>query len=177
MRKFIVFVVFLAFSLMASAQADSTYPTPEFSRQPYFFDQLSKQLIPLEKAIARMKTRYAMMGAGSFGYIIEEPTSRVTLVAANRSQFIVTDLSSGLMDPAAMMPLFRLKTGKKQREIVMGMGGRMDDSEKVDFELKKIGEKYIFVLLQPLPPGEYAFVNMMSMGQSQTVTAYCFKVR
>ena len=177
MHKLILILFLLSSYTVALAQADSSYPTPEFAKQPYYFDQLNKQLIPLEKAIAKMNTKIGMMGRGSVAYVVEGPNSRVTLVASNRSQFIITDLASTFMDPTAMMPLYRIKSGKKQREIPMPGGGRSNESDKIDYELKKAGEKYIFVVIQPLPPGEYAFVNMMSMGQGQSLTAYCFRVQ
>ena len=177
MHKLILILFLISTHTIALSQADSSYPTPEFAKQPYYFDQLNKQLIPLEKAIAKMNTKINVMGRGSMSYVIEQPNSRVTLVASNRSQFIITDLPSALMDPTAMMPLYRIKSGKKQREIPMPNGGQTNESNKIDYELKKAGEKYIFVVIQPLPPGEYAFVNMMSMGQGQSLTAYCFRVQ
>src|SRR5688572_6342785 len=150
MHKLILILFLTSTQAIAFSQSDSSYPSPEFAKQPYYFDQLNKQLIPLEKAIAKMKTKIGIMGGGSMAYVIDEPSSRVSLVAANRSQFVVTDLAStGYMDPTAMMPLYRIRSGKRQREIIMPSGGRANESDKIDYELKKAGEKYILVILQP----------------------------
>lgn len=135
-----------------------------------------------------MKTKAKALGYGgtSSGWQIDGKHSKVVLTRSDSVEFVITGFggSSHGMDPSSVITLYKLTVNKKDdREITtMETGGfgsskTKENDDKKDFNVKKVGDKTIFVITGRLQPGEYAFINMMEMGQDQTVKAYCFRVQ
>jgi hypothetical protein len=91
----------------------------------------------------------------------------------------------GMMDPASMITLYKVETGKGKRKVLMMKSPgampfgskKMKSSDKFAFSIKKIREGYwVLVIDKPLPRGEYAFtmssVSAASMDGSVSLFAF-----
>lgn len=179
MKKLLLLAVFIAFNTMLlQAQTEANYPEPEFMMQPYYFNKSTNQLVALEKAGARIKTK-AVMGFGSSGvvYAIEGKNSSVAIVAVEKPEFVITGMQSNMgMTSSQLMPLYKFNNSKKQREAALETQKQSGEFKSVEYNLKKAGDKVIFQLVGKPEPGEYAFINMMSATGGREYTAYCFRI-
>lgn len=177
---FIVAVLFYS-TAIANIFTD-TIPSPEFTNQPYFFDKENNKLIPLEATSAKLKSKVKALGYGGFssGFEIKGSNSTIVITTKDAAEFVLS--GNTMMDPSQTTSLYKLKNNKNSREVVMtqhkGMFGKSDDKDnKINFNVKKDGNNYVFVVSEKLEAGEYAFINMMSRSADQSMKVYCFSVK
>jgi hypothetical protein len=176
-----IYLLLVLFTCGKMLNAQGNYPKPEYANYPYFFDKGNQKLVALEKSSAKIKNKTKIMGYGGSTqeYVIEGNKATVIIKSADTCEFIMTGMNS-MMDPSAMITLYSFKPGGKERVAIMQQqGGRFgkdkDNPDKISFNVKKEDDKIIFVLPK-LAPGEYGFVNMMSMSGGRSMDAFCFHV-
>jgi hypothetical protein len=176
-----IYLIVLLFAMGKILNAQDKYPKPEYANAPYFYDRGNQKLIALEKSSAKIKNKTKLLGYGgsSQQYVIDGDKAAVNIKSTDTCEFVMTGMSS-MMDQSQMITLYSFKPGGKERIAVMQQsGGKFgkdkDNPDKISFNVKKDDDKMIFVLPKLLP-GEYGFVNMMSMGGGRSFDVYCFHV-
>ncbi|MFI5135763.1 MAG: hypothetical protein ACHQD9_07910 [Chitinophagales bacterium] len=183
MKNISFLMILLALTFVSHAQTQ-TYPTPEYTNLPYFFDKSSGKLIALEKTTAKMESKTKAMGYGGSegGYKIDGDKSFVVLKQSDTMEFVMTANSMmNMMDPGQMISLYQLKIEKADRMAVMqenkGMFGKSShDDSKISFLEKKADDKMVLVVPKKLAPGEYSFISMMNMSGGMSFDAFCFRI-
>ena len=161
-------------------------PQPQYLNNVYLLKKDS--LASLEKIQAEMKNKMKALGFGGSetGYVMDGGKSPFRIKVADDMRFVVK-MNSSMMDPTAMIKLYRFESGKSDREAVMGGGGGMFNKKKnvgsdveVPCNIQKSGDDtYIISPGTKLAPGEYGFVNMMLMtanGSKPKYTIFAFGV-
>jgi hypothetical protein len=90
------------------------------------------------------------------------------------------------MDPSSMMQLYRFEPKKGSRLALIGDQGRFGSKDvsrnQLHFDVQKSGtDVYILIPSEKLVPGEYGFMNMMTMngagnGRNMSFTFYSFGI-
>jgi hypothetical protein len=181
--KLLPFIWF--FMIAGTLKAQDQYPSPEYANHPYFFDKSTKQITALEKSSAKISTKMKALGYGgtSIQYVIDGNTSSLSIPGGDTTEFVITG-GNTMMDPSQMLSLYLLDANKKQRSAVMAQGkglfGKKPEAGKITCLLKKFNDKYVLVVPQKLPPGQYAFINMVGGsggGMDASYDAYCFMIK
>ena len=182
-------------SLYSTAQ--NNYPVPEFSNEVYWYKKDSNKVVRLEKNTTKMDTKTKMggMGGAENGYSIDGERSTVRLNKGNDLSFVFATGSGStaqssnpaadstmrangidpsmmqgmgaMNDPANMISLYKVESGKGQRKVLLmktpGMlpfgSKKIKSSDKMGFSVKKVKEGYWeLVIDKKLSSGEYIFV-------------------
>jgi len=183
-------ILYIAFMLVVSyqslAQDKKTTVAPEYMNQLYYVAD-SNKLSDLEKTEAAIKSKTKLAGFGGYSsaYIMEGSNSKIQI--GNQQPSFVIRMSE-MMDASQVIRLYRFEKKDKNRESVIAKGGMVGKSSQnqdgIKFKVKQT-DKGVYWLIpeEPLLPGEYGFVNMMSPGTgggrtgSPTYTAYAFAIR
>ena len=190
MLKHILYIAsMLVVSCQCLAQDNKTAVVPEYMNQLYYVAD-SNKLSDLEKTDAAMKSKSKLAGFGgvSSAYIMEGSNSNIQI--GNPQPNFVIRMDGMMMDASQVIRLYRFEKKDKSRESVISKSGAMGknsstNTDGIKFNVKKT-DKGVYWLIpeEPLMPGEYGFVNMMSpsassggRGGSPTYTAYAFAIR
>ena len=189
MTKSILYIAVLCMScLQICAQENKTTVEPEFMNRLYYVAD-SNKLSDLEKTEAEMKSKTKMGGFGGYSsaYVMEGPNSKVQI--GNQQPSFVIKMDGMMMDASQMIRLYRFEKKDKNRESVISKGGMMGKSSQnqdgIKFNVKKT-DKGVYWLIpeDPLAPGEYGFINMMSptgngggRSGSPSYAVYAFAIR
>ncbi len=160
------------------AQATAAVPDPEFMNQVYYLDSANKPAA-LEKNSTSMVSKSKMGGFGgsSSAYVMPGKKSPIRIKSGKDISFIIK-MDGMMMDPTAIISLFKFETSGYDREAVLQKTGVMGKSgaqsgKGITMNLKKTPTgSYILIPDQPLTPGEYGFINMMSPASSGTKMFY-----
>ncbi len=189
MSRSIVYIILTVFICQQGQAQDDKVVTPQYLNQLYYVAD-SNKLSDLEKIDAAMKTKSKLAGFGgvSSTYVMEGSNSKIQI--GNPQPSFVIRMDGMMMDASQMIRLYRFEKKDKSRESVISKSGVMGknsntNTEGIKFNVKKT-DKGVYWLIpeEPLSPGEYGFVNMMSpsasssgRGGSPTYTAYAFAIR
>ena len=186
MKKILFTLIAVSACTYLYAQDDNTIPEPEFMNQVYVL-KVDKQLQPLEKVQAELKTKNKVIAMGNVKqfFIINGSKSSVVLPASS-AMFVVSTGGNGFaQDPSTQFQLLKFETKKSNREALLtGYSGQQkksdEPSNEISLNLKKIKEG-VFGLVpgQTLEKGEYAFINKTSMqpsGMNIRMDAYAFSI-
>jgi len=202
MKSVFLSAIVLLTSLTLVAQ---TYPDPEFTREVYYLKKGSTYtLVRLEKNTSKMenKTKAGGFGGSESGYVFDGDKSPVRLENGTGISFVYStasttvnvsphadsvmrsngadpnmfsDMTGTVNDPANMMTLYKVESGKGHRTIVfMKTGGlnpfgshKQTSSDKYTFSVRKVRDGYYeLVIDKTLPRGEYAFSLSATAGAS-----------
>src|SRR6266700_2396112 len=86
--------------------AQTSYPKPEFSNLPYYFNKNTQQLVMLEKTTATVKNKTKLLGYGgsSSQYVIDGEKSNVSIQGADSIEFVMAGSGTmSMMDPSQMV--------------------------------------------------------------------------
>ena len=137
----------------------------------------------------KSKTKLGGFGGYSSAYIMEGSNSKVQI--GNQQPSFVIRMDGMMMDASQMIRLYRFEKKEKNRESVISKGGMMgkgnsQNQDGIKFNVKKT-DKGVYWLIpeEPLIPGEYGFINMMSPssngggrgGATPSYAAYAFAIR
>jgi hypothetical protein len=187
---FLIFIAVIFCTRTADAQSNNgntpAGPQPQYLNNVYLLKKDS--LVSLEKTQAELKNKTKALGFGGneTAYVMDGGSSPFRIKMADDMRFMVK-MNSSMMDPTAMIKLYRFDSGKSEREAVMGGGGGMFNKKKnvgsgveVQCNIQKSGSD-IFTITPgtKLAPGEYGFLNMMMMtanGSKPRYTIFAFGV-
>ena len=188
-KPFLYIASMLVVSIQSLAQDNKSAVVPEYMNQLYYVAD-SNKLSDLEKTDAAMKSKSKLAGFGgaSSAYIMDGSNSKIQI--GNPQPSFVIRMDGMMMDASQMIRLYRFEKKDKSRESVISKSGVMGknsntNTDGIKFNVKKT-DKGVYWLIpeEPLSPGEYGFVNMMSPGASSsgragspTYTAYAFAIR
>ncbi len=187
MLRSIVYILLAVFIYQQGQAQDDKVVNPQYMNQLYYVAD-SNKLSDLEKTGAAMKSKSKLAGFGGYSsaYVMEGSNSKVQI--GNQQPSFVIKMDGMMMDASQMIRLYRFEKKDKNRESVISKGGMVGKSTQnqdgIKFNVKKT-DKGVYWLIpeEPLSPGEYGFVNMMSPGTSggrtgsPTYTAYAFAIR
>lgn len=167
-------------------------PKTSSGLQPQFLNNIylvkKDSLSSLERVQAEMKNKAKAFGFGGSegGYFMDGNKSPFRIKTTDAMQFMVK-LNASMMDPTAMIKLYRFESGKSDREAILGGGGGMFNKKKdvgknveVPCNIQKSGDE-IFIIspATKLAAGEYGFLNMMLMtanGSKPLYTVFAFGI-
>ncbi|RYE39265.1 MAG: hypothetical protein EOP48_25995 [Sphingobacteriales bacterium] len=147
----------------------SNTPDVEIINNPYYYDKANGEAIDLERSTVKVKAKIGLgvlvpMAQTPMVFRLESPVSPVRIPSSNNVSFI---MNCGNTNPDAF-GLYRMAAGRKDREAVwLTVGGFKNKSDKdvIAFNYKKLKERiYEIMPLTSLAPGEYSFVNKISLG-------------
>ena len=157
----------------------SSGPQPQFLNTIYLLKKDSLALLERIQAEMKNKTKALGFGGSEAGYFIDGGKSPFRIKVADAMQFMVK-LNASMMDPTAMIKLYRFESGKSERAALLGGGGGMFNKKKdvgknveVPCNIQKSGDD-IFIIspVAKLGAGEYGFVNMMLVTANGTKPLY-----
>lgn len=168
--KQICLVLFALATLITNAQ---TYPEPDFSSVPMYYDAQSSTLKSFERPTPNQGTRMKGMASAEVLIFFAGETSTVQF-AQGKVPPIIFKMNTPTEDPAGSIDFGKLQVNKRkhQREFITGQGGFGGSKTTVttiSIDFKKLGNGvYQIIPSQPLEPGEYCF----NVGRK----AFCFSV-
>ncbi len=161
--------------------AEASVPQPQYLNNVYLLKQDSLAL--LERIQAEMKNKMKALGFGGSetAYVMDGGRSSFRIRSTDNMKFVVK-MNSSMMDPTAMIKLYRFESGKSEREAVLGGGGGMFNKKKnvgsdveVLCNIQKSGtDLFIISPATKLGAGEYGFMNMMMMTANGSKPRYTF---
>ncbi|MFN8309309.1 MAG: hypothetical protein U0T73_05050 [Chitinophagales bacterium] len=154
-------VIAMLFRLAVMAQS---YPEPDFSGVPMWYDANAGILKNLERPIVNIGTRVAGMYKGeSYAYIagMHSPVK----FDVNNPPVIIFKTPNPTEDPSSLLVLMALQVNdhknREQREYILatgGIAGSKSNLKTIAVDFKKIIPGVYKVIFQdPLPVGEYVF--------------------
>jgi hypothetical protein len=180
--------LFIALPLCCSTPvpAQNSYPDPPIQDQPYYYDVSTTQLTALEKTTSQLKIKLKLigLGGGSSTYTISGGQSIAVITAADSMAFVMSGSKAiTILEPSGLISFYKLEADTNQREIILrdtkgllGSSKSKGGSEKIEYTIKRDGDKVIFILNTKPLPGEYGILNMLSM-RDRTVNVFCFHVQ
>jgi len=169
-----------------SSASDGKAPNPEFVNHVYYY--ASDSLISLEQNQAHQmsKTKAFGYGGSESGFSMNGEKSPNRIKAGDNMTFVVKMGGGMMMDPSMSIKLYHFNSKKGNREaIISSYGGpyshktSTDNPNEVSVNLKKSGnDVYLMIPASKLAPGEYGFLNMMSMsgGMNPSFTVFAFGI-
>jgi len=159
---------------------------PQYLNNVYLLKQDSLVLVEKVQAEMKNKTKALGFGGSEAGYFIDGVKSPFRIKVNDGMEFMVK-MNSSMMDPTAMIKLYRFEPGKSDREAILGGGSGMFNKKKdvgsnveVPCNIQKSGsDVFIITPGKKLAPGEYGFLNMMMMtanGSKPKYTVFAFGV-
>lgn len=174
MKRILLSILAVLFFLVSQGQRDSLIKA---SGVPYLLNG-DGTLTALEKSVAKLNIPKKRSEDPS--YQIQKENSTVTVPARDSIHLVLhTPIDFRGYDPSMVFHIYRLRINNGNREAVMQQkpgGGKSTGNERIAYQLRTEGTTYHFLMNEKLPPGEYAFMNMMSMNADYTAVAYCFRV-
>ena len=158
----------------AGQYKDSLSARPKY--EPFYIKPTG-QLMSLEKSIADfiMPTKKQKQAI----YVIKGEKAGVVLPSSDSIRLVFsTAVDMKGWDPGLMFHVYHLTGNNGNREAVLqsagssGKGGK----DKINCLVRQDGMVIEFLIKEKLPPGEYAFLNLMTPVQNYSVNAYCFRV-
>jgi hypothetical protein len=176
MRKVMFSILGCLIGAMVFAKTVDSIPEPEFMNEVYYYDKSNIKLIPLEKAVAEIKSKMRIVGGGSSAYAIGGEKS-VTRINQQGASFVITISNGSMIDPSMTLMLYRFESRKGRREAVMNVSGGSGSENAVEIKFKRVKEG-TFEIIVPgsLAKGEYGFISSYSMKPGGGMTAYAFGV-
>lgn len=141
----------------------------------YSLNKTSRAVIPLEKAVAGIRTKQGPFGGSVMIHV--EGAKSATRIAANQSQVFVVNTGSGVLPE---LLLYKLKPGKNKREVasmkVNSFTGMKTGEDVITLNIIKL-EDGIFQITpsSTLASGEYLFSAKPVAGASSS-DAYTFGI-
>jgi|SRR5689334_8222838 len=140
---FLTATVFIGYGISAQ-----TYPEPEFSNEPYYFNKnAGNKLVRLEKNSSKLDTKTSAISGSESGYTIDGSASAVRLSSGNNVSFVFSTGTSGsasatssaksdsamkangvdpsmlsgmnMSDPSQKLTLYKMETGKGVRKVLL----------------------------------------------------------
>jgi hypothetical protein len=184
--KLTICLIYMCCFIRVQAQEKTTapIPNPEYLNQVYYIGD-SNKLLSLEKEKATMKTKTKLGGFGgsSSSYVMEGSSSPVQFGNSKPSFAVKTE--GMMMDPSNVLKLYRFEKKNNTRESMIsnsGFRGKNSSNNQggISFTIKKTSTG-VFVLSpeEPLEPGEYGFMNMMTptvKGREYSLPVFAFAV-
>lgn len=175
MKLFATVIIFL-FTLKGGAQ-DPKIPTPDYDNVPYYYDEPTNALIPLEKANYHVESKAkGLFGAGIY-FVVPGATSKLRYSITQKIQFVI-HFDDARTEPSilyALVPLtVNTKNNNNQREYMAkssGLGHSETNQTQILTNAKRIGEGlYLITFSGPITSGEYAITI------EKTKQAYAFGI-
>jgi hypothetical protein len=190
MKPLAISLILLGISYNAYEQSntgtDPKSPNPEFVNHVYYYASDSLLALEQNQAHQMSKTKAFGYGGSESGFSMSGEKSPIRLKAVDNMTFAVKMGGGMMMDPSMSIKLYHFNAKKGNREaIVSSYAGpyshksSSDNPNEVSFNLKKSGnEVYLLIPASKLAPGEYGFLNMMSMsgGMNPNFTVFAFGV-
>jgi hypothetical protein len=189
MMKHLIIAVAMLLSIASVAQDTKTVamPEPEFMNRIYYYAAGNNALIVLEKGEAEMKTKAKLGGFGGASslYVINGSKSAVRLKSSDKVSFAVKMDNMMMMDPSSILILYKFEIKGSNRQAVLQESGFRGKNSQQQQGIKCLLKKtaagtYVFVPEEPLPAGEYGFINTMTPAnynsRSASYTVFAFGV-
>lgn len=181
--RFISLLSALLLLAVANTRAQRA-PNPTFLNQIYYY--WADSLLPCPKMDGQMESKAKAMGFGGsqMAYTMDGDRSPLRIRSADTLRFAVKPGGGGMMDPSTMYKLYKFESKKGGRQAVISnqsrFGGNNEPKNQVSIDVQKSGTD-VFILIPSgrLAPGEYGFMNMMSVstnGMKMSYTFYTFGV-
>jgi len=168
------------------ATAAAKTPNPAFLNIVYYY--WADSLLACQKAEGRMESKMKAMGFGGSqtAYTMDGSRSGLRIKSADSLRFVIR-MASMMGDPSSVIQLYRFESKKDSRTAVASsaggrFGGGKSPKTQVSFDVQKSGtDVFILIPSTRLTPGEYGFMNQMTMNQgggagSMVFTFYTFGV-
>lgn len=161
---------------MVFAKTIDSIPEPEFMNEVYYYDKANIKLIPLEKAVAEIKSKMRIISGGSSAYAISGEKSD-TRISEQGASFVIAISNNSMIDPSMTLSLYRFESRKGRREAAMNIYGRSGSENAVEVKFKRVKDG-TFEIIVPgnLAKGEYGFISSQSMKPGGGMTTYAFGV-
>ena len=176
MRKVMLSILGCLLGVMVFAKTVDSIPEPEFMNQVYYYDKSNIRLIPLETAVAEIKSKMRIMGGGSSAYAIggEKSATRINQQGAS---FVIAVANSSMIDPSMTLSLYRFEPRKGRREAAMNIYGGSGSENAVELKFKRVKEgTFEIIVTGSLAKGEYGFISSFAMKPGGGMTAYAFGI-
>jgi hypothetical protein len=176
MRKVMLSILGCLIGAMVFAKTVDSIPEPEFMNQVYYYDKSNIRLIPLENAVAEIKSKMKIIGGGSSAYAIggEKSATRINQQGAS---FVIGIANGSMIDPAMTISLYRFESRKGRREAAMNIYGKSGSENAVEVKFKRVKEgTFEIIVTGSLEKGEYGFINSYAMKPGGGMTAFAFGV-
>jgi len=137
-------------------------------------------LIALETGDAHLMIKPAPpFGKSENGYSLKGEKSTVRIKVEDSIKFMVK--SAGMTIEQSVIRLYSLRSKKGNRDAVLESHQDMyyksktdDNSKGINFTVQKLGNDVYILVLNKLPSGEYAFMNLAQASGSGPHTTYAF---
>src|SRR5215213_9037766 len=174
--KILFFIVIVT---LRSFTADAQVKHTDFASEPFYINAAGEK-IPLEKSAAKMNQ--ARKGNNSPTYIIEAEHASVSFPITDTIKLLVnTTQDLSMIGPSRIFHIYHLNINNGKREAVVQVDagyGKKSGNERIDYQHKASTDKIVFIITEKLPPGEYAFFNMMTAKASDySIYAFCFRIK
>lgn len=150
----------------------------EIINHPYYYNEASSTLKPLEKTVSSISTKYIALGYGGvrFQYEIQGEASSIRLSQAESVSFLINTTGTTLPE----LVLYKVKPEKGKRNAVAmqakALGGMKSGDNVMVFNTASVSNGiYKITPAQKLEPGEYFFAGKPVTG-STTIDVYTFGI-
>lgn len=160
------------------AKTGTLFPATDMINYVYSYNKVNNKVVPLEKSVASMKTKYKLMGYGgaSVVYNIEGEKSPVRIAQADSVYFVFN--TGGAAVPE--MSLYELTISKKSREAasqkVSVLKGNTGASNMISYTLSLLKPGvYQLIPIKKMKQGEYFFATKSTLTAS-SIDVFAFGV-
>lgn len=161
-RYLFQFLFVLSLYTSVSAQ-DKQYPIPDFDNVPYYYDEATNTLHPIEKAIYKVEMKAkGLFGAGA--YIVVQGSAATLRYSKNQKIQFIIHFDDARTEPSTLYTLIQFsintKNNNNQREYLFksqGLGHSETNNTQIAMTPKKIGDGlYLLTFNGQNPVGEFA---------------------
>jgi hypothetical protein len=147
-----------------------TYPSPEFTNEPSYYDTTAHSLVDLEKSHYNKLSQAKGLWGKETGFFLPHAKSSARFKAVPALRFIVMVAPGG--NPSSIFDFTAFEVRDDQRVLITNKlsnaGTKSTTSvERLSFAQKKVGEGIYLLTVTNLAPGEYLFGshdNMFAFG-------------
>ncbi len=174
----LILILFISVFSAAAQSNNSGASGSEILNHIYYFRPDS--LIALEMTDGQMESKTKALGYGGSeaGIVIEGDKSLMRIKSGDSIHFAIK-LGMAMMDPSMTIKLYKFDSRKGKREAVLSSQGgpyshskSTSNANEINLNMEKSGlDKFIMTPASRLPPGEYGFMNTMSVKMQGARTA------
>ncbi len=183
----LILILFISAFCAAAQSNNSGASGTEILNHIYYFRPDS--LIALEMTDGQMESKTKALGYGGSesGIVINGDKSPLRIKSGDSIRFAIK-MGTILMDPTMTIKLYRFDFRKGKREAILSTQGgpyshakSTSNANEITLNIEKSGsDNFMMTPASRLSPGEYGFMNMMSVkmqgSRTQIYTIYAFGV-
>ena len=183
----LILILFISAFCAAAQSNNSGASGTEILNHIYYFRPDSLVALEMTDGQMEQKTKALGYGGSEAGIVIDGDKSPLRIKAGDSIRFSIK-MGTTLMDPTMTIKLYRFDFRKGKREAILSSQGgayshakSTSNANEISLNMEKSGsDNFIMTPASRLPPGEYGFMNVMSVkmqgGRTAIYTIFAFGI-